>query len=225
MLKKDGSHLSFFCFNVSIRLSKIKGWMAMTSICLVRHGETDWNAQGKIQGTTDIPLNKKGRLQAVESCEFLKQDKWDVLITSPLSRAKETAEIINQGLNIPLIEMDEFVERSFGDAEGMTLEERTSNFPTNNYPNQEDQDLFKNRLVKGLEKINNSYSGEKILLVAHGAVINAILAKFSNGEIGSGKTKLINACLSNIEFTQEKWRIKNYNQVAHLSQYSETEKF
>lgn len=68
----------------------------------------------------------------------------------------------------------------------------------------------------GLEQINHYYKGKNILLVAHGAVINAILSKFSNGEIGSGKTRLLNACISNIEFTREKWRIKNYNQVTHL---------
>lgn len=75
--------------------------------------------------------------------------------------------------------------------------------------------------MNGIQKINKEHSGKKVLLVAHGAVINAILSKFSNGEIGSGKTKLINACFSNIEFSQKRWRIKDYNQVTHLSQYSE----
>ncbi|WP_416151780.1 histidine phosphatase family protein [Salipaludibacillus sp. HK11] len=193
----------------------------MTTICLVRHGETDWNSLGRLQGRTDIPLNSKGILQAEECGCYLKHYGWDVMITSPLKRAKETAEIINKDKNIPLVEMDEFLERYYGDAEGMTLEERLTAFPNRNYPNQEDRDSINKRIMNGIQKINKVYSGKEILLVAHGAVINSVLAKFSNGEIGSGKTKLINACISNIEFVKEEWIIKNYNQVNHLSQYSE----
>ena len=57
------------------------------------------------------------------------------------------------------------------------------------------------------------------MLVAHGAVINAILAVLSNGEIGAGKTNLLNACISNIYFHQDKWQINDFNQVSHLSNY------
>src|SRR5690606_40156857 len=101
----------------------------ITTICLIRHGETDWNAQRRIQGRTDIPLNEKGIQQARECRDFLKNSEWDVIITSPLKRAKQTAEIINEALNIDLIEMDDFIEKSFGDVEGVTLqrsEEHTS---------------------------------------------------------------------------------------------------
>lgn len=73
----------------------------------------------------------------------------------------------------------------------------------------------------GLEKIIQSYKCRRVILVAHGAVINAILAQLSNGKVGSGKTKLINACISNIDFSQDTWNIRDFNQVTHLSQYSE----
>lgn len=199
----------------------MKEVFAITSICLVRHGETDWNSLGKLQGRTDIPLNSKGILQANECHRFFKNYKWDVIITSPLKRAKETAEIINKDSNIPLVEMDEFLERYFGDAEGMTVEERLTAFPNRNYPNQEDRGSLNKRIMNGIQKINKEYSGKNVLLVAHGAVINTTLSKFSNGEIGSGETKLINGCISNIELIQEQWNIKDYNQVSHLSQYSE----
>lgn len=193
----------------------------ITSICLVRHGETDWNALGKIQGRTDITLNGRGILQADECRQFLMKYKWDVIITSPLKRAKETAEIINKDSNIPLIVMDEFLERYFGSAEGMTMEERQAAYPKRNYPNQEDRETFNKRIMNGLQEINKVFSGKKVLLVAHDAVINAILSNFSHGEIGSNKTKLLNACISNIEFLQEQWNIKDYNKVTHLSQYNE----
>jgi uncharacterized phosphatase len=76
------------------------------------------------------------------------------------------------------------------------------------------------RVLDGIEKINQLYRGKKVLLVAHGAVINTLLAQFSNGEIGSGKTKLVNACISNIELINDEWKIKDFNQIGHLSKYS-----
>lgn len=189
----------------------------ITSICLVRHGETDWNVAGRLQGRTDIPLNKYGILQSQQCGEHLQASEWDIIITSPLKRAKQTAEIINEKVKVPLVEMDEFVERGFGDAEGMTKLECIEKFPNSIYPNQEETEDFHRRVMSGIEKINEHYKGKKVLLVAHGAVINAILAILSNEEIGSGKTKLLNTCLSNIDFIQDRWEIKDYNQVAHLS--------
>lgn len=118
----------------------------MTTICLVRHGETDWNALGMIQGKTDIPLNQKGIKQAKECGVFLKSDTWDVIVTSPLTRAKQTAEIISSIIDKPSIEMADFIERDYGDAEGMTAEERMKTFPDKKYPNQEER----SSLQKGL---------------------------------------------------------------------------
>lgn len=189
----------------------------MTTICLVRHGETDWNARGVLQGKTDIPLNAKGRRQAEACGTYLKASEWDIIVTSPLQRAKLTAEIIQRELQIPLIEKQEFVERSYGDAEGLTPEERDMKFPDKVYPNQEDRSTLTDRVMLGVERIRGEYEGKNILLVAHGAVINTILKELSDGEIGSGKTKLLNTCTSNIAFENEKWEIINYNQVNHLS--------
>lgn len=170
-----------------------------------------------MQGKTNIQLNSNGKIQAEECGQFLSRYQWDVIITSPLKRAKETAIIMNKSIKAPLVEMDEFVERYFGDAEGMTAIERLNAFPSRNYPDQEEWESLIKRILAGLELIHQNYPKCKVLLVAHGAVINAILSQFSNGEIGSGKTKLINACISNIEFSQEEWRIIDYNQVGHLS--------
>ncbi|AND41458.1 histidine phosphatase family protein [Cytobacillus oceanisediminis] len=191
----------------------------MTTICLIRHGETDWNSLGKLQGSADIPLNNIGLLQAEECREVLKTFRWDIIIASPLKRAKQTATIINSELNVPLIEMKEFTERNYGLAEGMTEKERLAAFPNRNYPNQEDRYTLNSRVIDGINKIHQLYSGQKVLLVAHGAVINTVLGHFSNGKIGSGKTKLVNGCFSNIEYAEEGWLIKNYNQISHLSNY------
>ncbi|RTR34005.1 histidine phosphatase family protein [Robertmurraya yapensis] len=189
----------------------------MTRICLVRHGETDWNALGMLQGKTDIPLNHKGINQAKECGEFLKSATWDVVVTSPLTRAKQTAEIVSSFIDKPLIEMAEFIERDYGDAEGMTVEERMTTYPNKNYPNQEDRLSLTKRIMKGLEQIRQKWEGKSVIVVAHGAVINAILGELSNGEIGSDKTRLRNACLNNIEHVDDVWNIKDFNLVAHLT--------
>ena len=66
-------------------------------IYFIRHGETDWNKDGKLQGRVDIPLNEEGRHVAELTCEALKEEHFDIAFTSPLSRAYETAEIILRG--------------------------------------------------------------------------------------------------------------------------------
>jgi uncharacterized phosphatase len=140
-----------------------------------------------------------------------------VIITSPLKRAKVTAEIINRSLNLPLLEMEEFKEKHFGDAEGMTFEERKSSFPDNIYPNQEDESILNKRIMAGLTAIYEKYRDSRVLLVAHGAVINTILTALSDGELGYGKIKLSNACMNDIHFHEKQWKIKTFNQVSHLS--------
>lgn len=189
----------------------------MTTLCFVRHGETNWNVQGKLQGKTDIPLNSNGIAQAKESATFLANQTWDLVMTSPLKRAKNTAEIINEQLKLPFVLNDSFMERSFGDAEGLSLPERMATYPDYDYPNQEARATFEKRLIEGMQEIAENYDAKRVLLVAHGAVINAILAILSDGELGSGKTSLHNACLSTFTFDGTDWTIENYNQVDHLT--------
>lgn len=192
---------------------------SLSFICLVRHGETDWNVVRKIQGRTDIPLNEKGIIQAQYCKKYLSKFQWDVIVSSPLQRARQTAEIINTELRLPFIVMDEFIERHYGDVEGLTIEERSSMFPDFQCPNQENFELVKNRVMEGINKLHQIYPNKKTIVVAHGGVINTLLFVLSNGEIGSGKTKLFNGCLSHIYLYKNEWKIKNYNQTSHLLEY------
>ena len=90
---------------------------------LIRHGETDWNKEFKIQGSSDIELNEYGRELAFITREGLRHIPFDIAYTSPLKRAKETAEIILGGRNIPLYEDERVQEACFGSFEGATLKE------------------------------------------------------------------------------------------------------
>lgn len=191
--------------------------MKITTIYFVRHGETDWNATGRLQGRTDIPLNETGMKQAEQCGEFLKSLHWDVMLTSPLRRAKQTAEIINRVLNLPLYEIDEFIERDFGDAEGMTMKEVIAAFPDRKYPNKEDRISLNARIMEGLRKINEQYGERNVLLITHGAVINTLFDELSNGKFGREKLKLRNASISNIRYDEGQWNINEFNQCSHLS--------
>ncbi|MGG3670515.1 histidine phosphatase family protein [Bacillus nitratireducens] len=190
----------------------------MTVLCLVRHGETEWNAIGKLQGHENIELNKNGKQQAERCGLYLREKQWDIIISSPLSRAKQTAEIINTYMltSVNIIEMENFIERDYGMASGLTTEERTKMFPKRNYKNQEPRELLKSRIITGLNIILKKYPDSNVILVTHSAVINTILALISNNEIGSGKTKLFTACISSIYYHQEQWKIREYNKIDHL---------
>lgn len=87
-------------------------------IYFVRHGETDWNKERKIQGQVDIPLNEFGRHLARETAKGLRDVLFDVCFTSPLGRARETAEIILQGRDVPILEDKRILEMNFGVLEG-----------------------------------------------------------------------------------------------------------
>src|SRR5690625_705134 len=109
----------------------------MTKIYLVRHGETDWNIKGIIQGQTNIPLNKTGEIQARECGEYFKNKPVDAIISSPLMRAKKTTQLINQTLNLPIIYDDRLKERYFGIAVGNSIIEMINIFPVQVYTSHE----------------------------------------------------------------------------------------
>ena len=188
----------------------------MTKICFIRHGETDWNIAGKLQGRTDIPLNESGIKQAQACGTSLLQNEWDLMITSPLLRAKETGQIIQQKLNIPLYEKESFIEIAFGDAEGLTYYERDARFPNREYPNKETEAMVTERFLKGIRTVHQNYTNKNILIVSHGAFINAIFHYFSNGTVGTGVTRLTNGSFSTLEINNNHTHILDYNTTHHL---------
>ena len=87
----------------------------------IRHGQTDWNLQKKIQGITDIPLNQKGVADARSAAESVARVKWDRMISSPLLRARQTAEILNKDIGLPIETDERLCEFDLGDLEGQPL--------------------------------------------------------------------------------------------------------
>lgn len=154
----------------------------MTLIYLVRHGETDWNRERRIQGSTDIPLNNTGREQASATGRLLSSRPWDAIITSPLARARETAEIIASTAGRPQLHtLNEIVERRYGEAEGLTYEEVEERFPHDaDVPGRESRDAVAERVVPALVSLAEQYRGKSIVVVSHGGVIRAVLLHAAN---------------------------------------------
>jgi len=183
-------------------------------ICLVRHGETEWNSLGKIQGKEDIPLSNAGILQMKKTANYLKNFTWKAIITSTLKRAKNSADIIAKELTtVNILEEYDFIERDYGKASGMTAEEHKKHFPDGKWPGVEPIEQLQNRTVNALLKYINDFKGENIIIVSHGGAINSILAYLSKDKIGSGKTVLKNACMSLLEKSDNELKIVYYNKT------------
>lgn len=157
---------------------------------IVRHGETDWNKERKVQGFSDIPLNEYGRHLARETAEGMKEIPFDLAYTSPLIRAKETAEIILAGRGIPVIESNGIKEMGFGEYEGMCISgkekapesEAFKKFFTdtgNFVPAKGGESIadIMDRTGQFLKELceDSQLQGKRILLSTHGAAMTALL--------------------------------------------------
>jgi broad specificity phosphatase PhoE len=185
----------------------------MTILHLVRHGETDWNRQGRFQGTRDIPLNDEGRRQARRLAEA-----WDaggeVLISSPLSRARETAEILGRSQGLRDLSLEPLlVERHYGLGEGLTKEERADRFPDGRVPGVEEPESIQARARRFLDTLAQAHAGRRVVAVSHGGFINVVLSVVSGGEVGTGKTFLGNASVSTVARGESGWSVVEVGKV------------
>ena len=153
----------------------------MTLIYLVRHGETDWNRAGLIQGSTDIPLNELGREQASASGRLFAGGhhgrRWHGIYSSPLTRALDTGKIIAAELGIAHVQpLAALVERNYGDAEGFTNREVARRYPgATEVPGRETRDAVAARVLPALMALGRRHIGEAIIVTTHGGVIRTLL--------------------------------------------------
>jgi uncharacterized phosphatase len=176
-------------------------------IALIRHGQTDWNLAARMQGRTDIPLNETGREQALVAASLLENEPWDAVVSSPLDRARETAEIIGRALGVPLgASYDELTEQDFGAAEGTLVAELATRWPDRDFADKEPDEEVGPRGLRGLERISLDHPGARVLAVAHGTLIRHTLAAISGHETRD-YPKLDNASSSFVRFTDASWRV------------------
>lgn len=148
----------------------------------VRHGQTDWNLARRMQGGgTEKELNETGLKQAEETRKELENVDYDIVIRSPMHRAEQTAEIINQGRNVPIIVDERMRERKLGELEGHPItdemESRIWNYELNAPINGgESLHEFEKRILDFLEDIKQKYKDKTVLIVAHGGVAKVLKA-------------------------------------------------
>lgn len=195
-------------------------------IILARHGQTNWNIEKRWQGNQDIRLNDRGIKQAQMLCKRVEDFQIDRIYTSPLLRAKKTAEIVNTKLNIELIIDNDLREISFGDWEGHTLYELEEKFPedfkkwdaienANVGFGVESYGHLQNRAYETLRKIS-CIKAETILIITHGTWIRALICKLMDIPIDNKRCFEISNCgLTILDFDEktEVFKIVSLNNI------------
>ena len=143
----------------------------MTTLLLVRHGETDWNAEGRLQGHTDRPLNDFGRRQAKELADRLAGEGADAIYTSDLARAKETAEIVGERLGLTVVVDPDLREKDWGTWEGLTGDERV-----HVELEGESTEAHRDRVMGAVRRIVARHPGQRVVVVTHGGSLRRIQA-------------------------------------------------
>jgi len=186
--------------------------LTSTVIGLLRHGQTNWNIDFRLQGIADIPLNATGIAQAELAGQIIDGNDWDVLLTSPLSRARDTADIVAKAAGFDIIHVEPLLlERSFGEAEGLLYEEWRAKYQdTNLVPGSESLTELRDRALSLLDKLAFTYSGQRVLTVSHGALIRKLLRIASNNELPREGERLGNASLSTLIHHNGVWSVANY---------------
>ncbi len=185
-----------------------------TIICCIRHGQTDANKERIFQGQSNYPLNDTGRNQALTTGNMLNETNisFDVIITSPLKGAVETAEIIKKTLesNSPIIIDELAIERSFGDCEGLPItEENYQKILQNEFANEESEEAIIKRGQRFLEQLLIKYPHKNILVVSHSHFIKSLLIPFDESIMFNSSIR--NASLNFLVFDNKQLTKMAYN--------------
>jgi probable phosphoglycerate mutase len=180
----------------------------VTFLTLVRHGQTDWNLQRRIQGSTDIPLNDTGRGHARDAAALLADGTHHAIYASPLVRARQTAEIIAESLGLPSPGLSpDMREREFGEAEGMLVADYLAQYGSwqAEVPGAESLAVVRDRALDALDAIardareRSAPYAESVIVVTHGGVIRSLLDHASGGTLPGDGVMLPNGSVHRFE--------------------------
>lgn len=196
---------------------------------LVRHGETDWNIERRLQGQVDIPLNEFGRTLAVKTGKGLNNVIFDICFTSPLKRARETAELILDGKAVPIVDDERIIEMAFADWEGKHCSKERWEVPDSfqkffddpaNFepaPEGESFEQVRERTGEFLKwlYVQKEYENSNVLITTHGAALAGLLNNVKGEPLanywGIGVHK--NCAVTEVEVIDGKPRLISENQV------------
>lgn len=202
-----------------------------TEIWLIRHGETDWNAQQRLQGWADIPLNDTGRNQALAVRRYVQSQQLNVdhVISSDLIRAAETAQI---AFDLPIGQVtlyNSLRERNYGVYEGELWQQFIAvdaqntpkinlRSPSQDIPQGENLTAFYTRIVNAFNELSQNYAGKKLAVFAHGGVIDIVWRQLNQVDLFTQRPQpILNASVNQfIIDTDTIWKNVHWAQHHHL---------
>lgn len=200
----------------------------MTRLYITRHGETEWNLQGRVQGSKDSNLTTKGVTQATQLGKYLTKTHIDVIYSSSSGRAYNTARIIAENRQIDVIKLDGLKEMHLGIWEGKTFdiirEDYTQMHETFwNKPHQlkefpgETFDEFRDRVVSTVLHIVEKHRGKDILIVAHALVLKILMSYFEDRPLEKlfDEPFMHSTCLNEVVIEDSEYRIIRYAETPH----------
>ena len=201
----------------------------MTRFVVVRHGETLWNLESRIQGHGDSALTAKGLEQAEAIARRLAGEAFDLLVSSDLGRALQTAQAIGRATNREVVTDTRFRERNFGCCEGLTYAELHERFPDtfgrhlqdNNpdfrMPDAETRREFYARIAGAFEALAGEHPGKSVLVVCHGGVIAALFRHIHGIPAAELKSvEIPNAGYNRVVREPSGWRVEAWADIAHF---------
>lgn len=201
-----------------------------TRLCLVRHGETAWNNQRRLQGSTDIPLNETGLRQAHATALRLAGERFDHIYSSDLQRARATADAIAARLNLAVETFPLLRERHYGEFQGLTHDEAAQRYPALQArlrardpdaqpPAGESLGVFARRANEALTALVERHPGATLLVVSHGGVLDIAYRLATGMALQAPRDFLIgNACINWIAHDGVDWQLESWGDDAHLGQ-------
>lgn len=202
--------------------------MTITRFIVVRHGETQWNVESRIQGQLDSPLTAAGLAQAEAIALRLAAERFDALVSSDLGRARGTAEQIAQRSALPMILDPRLRERHFGVGEGLTYDQLDQRWPgvfsrvrdidpDLVIPGGESRRQFHDRVRDAFAALVREHGGRRIAVVAHGGVLATLYRLIHGIEVGTPHPiPISNASYNAVSFNGGAWLVEAWDDVAHL---------
>jgi probable phosphoglycerate mutase len=203
--------------------------MIETTLIVIRHGETAWNREKRMQGTTDTPLSDVGREQARALGRRLASHAFAALYTSDLSRAWDTARAIAELTGREAVTDPRLQERRFGIFEGLTAEEIVARYPEEHarfasrdpdyaVPGGESARSFTERCIGCLAEIAGRHPGGEVVVVTHGLVLDSLYRAAHGLDHGARRpVPLINASLNIFGYGRGAWRLELWGDISHLA--------
>ncbi len=201
----------------------------MTDVILIRHGETDWNLQGRFQGQIDVPLNALGLRQAACMAERLAQERIDVFYCSDLLRTRQTAEPAALRLALPAAPDAGLREQHFGILEGLSFDEVRARHPQQfaewqrhdpDYalPGGESVRSFHARVVGAVRSLAEIHAGQTLAVVTHGGVLDMLFRTVHGLPLhGPRDCPIPNAGLNRLRLQGDRIEILSWADDAHLA--------